>query len=325
MKIKLYSGPSIEPLTLNELKLHLRLTSGEFSDNIDLTQSIAPGSHATTTGYALVGAGIDVLGYSAIVSLVSGLNQATGTVDVKIQESDDDVSAHYTDWTGGAFTQITTTNDNATYEMAYSGVKQFIRVVARVLLAPCEFGVNVLRNVATGDEDDLLAALISTARQQVEHNTRRQLITATWDYYLDNFPKYNYIKIPFGNLQYAEPSDMTVTYRLTDGSTVTMNVGTDYLVETNGEQCGRIVLPYGMVWPQILLYPSNPITIRFKCGYGDTADKVPAKIKTAMKMLSANMYEDRGETEYSSRSVENPLFDRLLASYRLWDEFDEVT
>ena len=36
------TAPTIEPITLNELKLHLRLDSGSFADSITSTQSIAP-------------------------------------------------------------------------------------------------------------------------------------------------------------------------------------------------------------------------------------------------------------------------------------------
>lgn len=95
---------------------------------------------------------------------------------------------------------------------------------------------------------------------------------------------------------------------------------TDYIVETNGEQCGQIVLPYGETWPSGTFYPSNPIAIRFICGW-TTATLVPYKIKAAIKMICADLYESRGESVLGQTVSENKTVDRLLASARLWDEF----
>lgn len=261
MKAILYTAPIIEPITLAELKLHLRLDSGSFADNIDETQSIAPGSKAIANNYTThVGTAVEVLGYTALVIFASGTNAATGTVDVKIQDSDDNVT--WTDW-GTAFTQVTTANDNATYEKAYTGTKRYIRTVAKVLLAVCEFGTSVIRLTATSYEDDLLNAIITSAREHVEDITRRALLTQTWDYSLPGWPTSNFIYLPYGNLQ----SVTSIKWKDTAAVESTLTVTTDYLVETNGDQCGRIVLPYGVTWPSGTLYPSNPITIRFICGW----------------------------------------------------------
>lgn len=309
------TAPVIEPISLSELKLHLRLDSGSFSGNIDTTQSIAPGTHVIANNYTThVGAAVEVLGYTAVVNLESGTNGATGTVDVKIQESDDNVA--WVDWSGGAFTQVTTANDNATYEKAYTGTKRYIRTVAKVLLASCVFGTAIIRMAPTTVEDDLLNAIIQAAREHVEDITRRHLLTQTWDFVLQEWPRCNYIKLPGGNLQ----SVTSIKWKDTDGVETTLTLGTDYLVETNGPQCGRVVLPYGGTWPSGTLYPSNPITVRYVAGW-TTAALVPYKIKSAIKMICSDLYEQRGEPVVGQMVVENRVADRLLASARLWDEF----
>ena len=315
MNVQLVTPPVIEPITLAELKLHLRLDSGSFADEIDTTQSIAPGSKSIADNYTThVGAGVSVLGYTAIVNLISGTNGATGTVDCKIQESDDNIT--FTDWTGGAFAQVTTSNDNATYEKAYTGAKRYIRTVAKVLLAACEFGTTVIRLTGDAVEDDLLTALIQASREHVEDVTRRQLLTATWDYFLDDWPSTDYIKLPFGNLQ----SVTSVSWKDTAGTETTLALTTDYLVELNGEQCGRVVLPYAESWPSGTLYPSNPIKIRFVCGWL-TAASIPSKIRAAVKMVCSDLYEHREQQIVGQAYQENKTVARLLASARLWDEF----
>lgn len=316
MKVQLITAPVLEPITLAQLKLHMRLDSGSLADNIDESQSLAPDNYAVADNYTThVGTGIDVLRYEAIVNLNSGTNGTSGTVDVKIQESDDNVT--YTDWSGGAFTQVTTSNDNAIQEKAYTGTKQYIRTVAKVLMATCDFGTTVIRNNPQSADDDLLNDHIKTAREHVEDMTRRQLLTATWDYYLDEFPDEDYFKIPFGNLQ----SVTHLKYTDSDGDQTTMTVTTEYIVETNGDQCGRIVLPYGETWPSFTAYPSNPIVCRFVSGW-TAASSIPVKIRTAVKRIALKLYENLGENVIGQTVIEDKFYKNLLYSSILWDEFE---
>jgi uncharacterized phiE125 gp8 family phage protein len=165
------------------------------------------------------------------------------------------------------------------------------------------------------DEDEYLEGLITAAREQVEDITRRKLLTQTWDYSLDGWPRGTSITLPFGNLQ----SVTSVKWKDTAGTETTLTLTTDYLVETNGEQPGRIVLPYGGTWPTGTLYPSNPITVRYVCGW-TAATLVPSKVRSAILMLVAKLYESRGEDMVGQTVVEDKSVERLLASARLWDE-----
>jgi len=168
------------------------------------------------------------------------------------------------------------------------------------------------------DEDELISDLLITARQYVEDITHRALLTQTWDYCLPGWPTVNYIKLPYGNLQ---SSGLTVKWKDEDGAETTLTLTTDYLVETNGTQCGKIVLPYEGTWPSDTLYPSNPITIRFTCGW-TTAALVPSPIKSAIRLIAADLYENRESQIVELASYkENRTVQKLLASYRLWDDF----
>jgi uncharacterized phiE125 gp8 family phage protein len=305
------TGPTIYPVTLAEVKMQLRLDSGTFSDNVTKTQCLAHTSHAIGTHN---GTGVDVLGHEAIVYLDSGV--ASGTNNTKIQECDT-LAGTYTDWTGGAFTAVTGANDEAIQEIEYTGTKQYIRTASTVTVDACIFGTQVVTNEATFAEDTLLTNLIITATEWAEGYTRRKFINQTWDYCLDEFPDVDYIRIPYGNLQ----SVTSIKYKDTDATETTMTVTTDYLVETNGANYGRIVLPYGEVWPSDTLYPSNPITIKFVCGYGAVASSVPYRVKAAILRLVAKMYESRGEDTIGQTVSENKTFVDLLYPIRLWDEF----
>ena len=311
MNIILLTPPTLEPISRAELLTHLKLDSGSFDSNLTLTQSLAYGSKAVQDNYTVhVGTGIDVLGKQADVIVHHGTNAATGTVDTKIQESDQ-LATGYTDWTGGAFTQVTVANDNADYKKAYTGTKQYIRTVSKVLLAACEFGTSVLANSAVTAEDDDLTDLITEGRQTVENILRRYLLTQTWDYSLQEWPDKDFIKLPGGNLQTVS----SIKWKDTAGTETTLTLTTDYLVETNGEEIGKIILPYGGTWPSGTLYPSNPIVIRFVSGW-TTAALVPRNIKRAVKFAAEDAYYHGNR-----REVLQPVIMNLLASYRLWDEF----
>lgn len=310
MALKLKTAPTVEPISLTEAKLHLRLDSGSLADNITTYQSIVPGDHVEAAAYSLVGTAVDVLGYRAIVNLNSGTNGAGGTVDAKIQESDDNIT--FTDWTGGAFTQVTTANDNAVQEKAYTGTKQYIRVISTVAVATCAFGVDVIREQPYSAEDTLISALITAAREYCEGYLNRALINQTWYLWLDDWPDEDYIKVPLPPLA----SVTAVTYYDTDDTAATF-ASTYYYVDTNNEP-GRICLNYGESWPSTTLRPYNGVCVEYVCGYGATSASVPAMIKSAMLLLLGHLYENR-EAGTERALTEIPFgVKALLNMNRVW-------
>ena len=288
MALYLKTAPLLEPVSLAEAKLHCRIDSTSFADDLTSAQSVAPGSHIIAAAYSLVGTGVDVLGYSALVLLEAGTNGAGGTVDVKIQESDDDTT--YTDWTGGSFTQVTTANDNTTYEKSYTGTKQYIRVVATVANASCEFGVSIIKDAPASAEDALLEALITTAREWCEGYQNRAYISQTRELWLDDWPGADYIKIPLPPLQAVN----SIKYYDTDDTAATMDTG-DYFVDTKSEP-GRVSLAYSKSWPTTTLRPINGVCVEFEAGYGDAATDVPYRVKQAMLLLIGHLYEHREQS-----------------------------
>lgn len=293
---KIITQPTTEPVTLAEVKQALRLDSTDFAENVTSTQSVAPGSHNIAA--SLLGTGVDILGYSALVLLESGTNGEGGKVDVKIQESDDNLT--YTDWTDGAFTQVTTANDNATYEKSYTGTKQYIRVACTVAGAACEFGVSILTSANTFAEDTLLQSYIAAAREYGESITRRAFATQTLELLLDYFP--TEIELPMPPLQ----SVTSIKYK-DSAATETTIADTEYIVDTDSN-IGKIVLAYGKTWPIFTAYPLNPIRVRFVSGY--TTD-FPKIFKNAMLLHIGLM------NKYRDVSIPKDDLDKVRNQYYL--------
>lgn len=185
--------------------------------------------------------------------------------------------------------------------------------VVRPILEPVSLAELKLHlRIDHSDEDELLKSILLTARETVENFTARALLTQTWDYCLNYWPDGDFIELPYGNLQ----SVTSVKYKDSDGTETTLTETTDYLVETNKEQKGRIVLPYGESWPSDTLYPSNPITIRFVCGWTKATD-VPSSIKSALLLLAADSYNMR-EIHTDRQIYENKAVYNLLYNYKFW-------
>ena len=279
MDLKLITAVTTEPLTLAEVKKHLRLDSATLADDMATYQSIAPGSHAITA--SLEGTAVEVLGKRAIVNLNSGT--VGGKVDVKIQESDDKTA--WADWY--SFAQVTAENDNSIQEKEYTGSKRYIRAVCVIADAAGEFGVDVIVNSELNDEDELLSALITTAREFCENFTNRALATQTWELILGGFPHVDYIELPKPPLQ----SVTSVKYTDYNGTEATLTEDSDYIVDTDSTP-GKIFLPYSKSWPSFTPYPHNAVRIRVTAGYTE----IPKAVKQAMLMLLGHWYENREAT-----------------------------
>ncbi len=161
------------------------------------------------------------------------------------------------------------------------------------------------------NEDTPIGGWIATAREKVEMDTRRALITQTWDMTLDEWPKEDYIEVPLPPLA----SVTSITYIDKDGVSATF-ASSSYVVDTQNSP-GRIVLAVGYSWPSVTLRAANGITVRYVCGYGATGSSVPASLRSAMLLLIGHYYENREAT--SQNVYQLPLgYEALITPYRVF-------
>ncbi len=138
------------------------------------------------------------------------------------------------------------------------------------------------------DEDDLLNDLIDMATEISQTITSRQFITATYRWYLDNWPEEGILRPPLPPLQ----SVSSIKFQDIDGNQQTIDAA-DYEVD-NKKQPGRIRPVPNFGWPS-LDDVFNPIVVEYICGFGDAASDVLASIRQALKLIVNHLYENREE------------------------------
>jgi uncharacterized phiE125 gp8 family phage protein len=184
------------------------------------------------------------------------------------------------------------------------------------VLAPTEEPVSLEEakahcRVDIDDDDSLIEDLITAARDLVETETRRSLVTTYWAMSIDDFPSCGArrIALPRPPLQ----SVQSITYYDSDGAQQTLS--TDVYGVNTAREPGFVYLKYGQVWPCTYEMP-DAVTINFVAGWDDVL-YVPSGIKHAIKLLVAHWYEHR-EAVAEKPGGELPLgICRLIWNHKL--------
>lgn len=169
--------------------------------------------------------------------------------------------------------------------------------------------------VSITDDDALITALIVAARERAEQETRRALITQTWDATGRYFP---------GVIRLPKPPLISITHlKYFDTANVeqTLDAATFYKTAAPAgpdASPGRISLRYGQVWPSVYA-EEDVVTVRFVAGYGGTAS-VPQTIKQGMLLAIGHWYANR-----ETAVVGTIVADLPLGSKALWSAFDART
>lgn len=142
--------------------------------------------------------------------------------------------------------------------------------------------------VDSTDEDALILALIAAARRQIEAETGRALLTQTWELWLDAWPAGDVLEIPLPPLA----SVSSIKYYDTADTEATLSAAT-YYVDAKSEP-GRVALADGQAWPTTTLRPINGVCVTFVAGW-TAQGSIPTDLLAALKLLTAWLYENRGD------------------------------
>lgn len=182
-------------------------------------------------------------------------------------------------------------------------------------------------------QETILAVQVQAARERCEAFTSRQLITATWELWLDSWwescPWTDWgrrrIMLPLAPLQQQAGSPATagvlfVTY-VDAGNVVQTLATTQYQVDApQGPRCGRgsIFPAFGVVWPGVRTQP-GAVKIRFTAGYGTSPDRVPAALRQGMLLTVGELDSVREEQTVGTIVAANSLrAEQLWFPYRVW-------
>ena len=172
---------------------------------------------------------------------------------------------------------------------------------------------------ATHPEDDLLQDKFKAARESVEDDTGRALITQTVKQYLDHWPWDGVIRLMRNPVQLTSPETVVVTYKDQAGDTQTWGTS-NYIVDYKSVPA-RITLEINKSFPTLRGLP-NDVIITFPAGYG-AAGTVPFRLKAATALLGAHLYENRESTAGTFGGGDIKVvpmgYDNLIFRYKVWD------
>ena len=174
-------------------------------------------------------------------------------------------------------------------------------------------------------DDNLCASLLKAVRRNVEHHTKRNLCSATWDWVLDDALPSEPFNLPLPPVQ-----SVTGIYFTDDDDVEGSAVSTSkYLVDVNDKmRPARVILKSGSTWGDTDRRSVMGTRIRIVAGYGSagtttaasgaTAGDVPEDIVLAIKRMILTNYENREDVLVDASVASIPKDARmLLAPYRV--------
>lgn len=159
-------------------------------------------------------------------------------------------------------------------------------------------------------EDALIQSLVVTSRLHIEAALGLALITQSWSYFLDRWPKAGRLVLPL------RPVAAIAHIRVWDdeGTSESLDAAS-FLLDGHGMP-PRLVAPAGMSDPTPKRV-ANGIEIGFTAGFGASAADVPATIRHALLLLVAHWYENREPVQIGVGVNAVPaMVSDLLAPYR---------
>lgn len=184
--------------------------------------------------------------------------------------------------------------------------------------------------VVIDDDDLLIGALITAARQRVETLLRQSLISQQWLYMCDNFPwgggYYNreirrqgpsmvWLPTNTGILDIPRPpliSVQSIQYYNSNGS---LDLIPSTIYNCSLGIPARIQPVFGSVWP-VCQPRVDAVQVTYTAGYGSTASSVPLAICQAILLMVGHWYENREEVVIGTISTKvQETVEALLSAF----------
>ena len=164
-------------------------------------------------------------------------------------------------------------------------------------------------------EDALLGNLISAARQTAEVATHRQILSATYQLLLDDFPAGGF-SLPRPPCTQVTAIEYVAAGEATD-TTYTTVASTDYHVDLYREPA-RVIPRKNFTWPDAKEIP-NAVKITYNAGY--TAATIPRALAQGIMLLVNHWHENREPVVVGGGVASTvPISaDRLFQQYRFGD------
>ena len=140
--------------------------------------------------------------------------------------------------------------------------------------------------VETEDENEIILTLITSARLYIEQVTQRLLIQQAWKVIFSDLDRQGSYLIPLSPVLHL----IALNLRYSDDSETALNVSNLRLTK-HGEDAS-ILIPQSY---RTMLIKDARFELDISLGYGPNGHDVPAPIRTALFMLVAYWYENRGD------------------------------
>jgi len=134
--------------------------------------------------------------------------------------------------------------------------------------------------VVQDNEDALIESLIVAAREWCEDFQNKSYLTQTW--------KLTFDELQFGTIEIPKPPLQSIDNIVLVETDGTENSVTDYEVDDNSTP-GRLLINS---YPDVEMQKMSGLQITFTAGH-QTADDVPEKVKSAIKLLVGHWYKNR--------------------------------
>ncbi len=168
------------------------------------------------------------------------------------------------------------------------------------------------------DDDDLIEALIPTARELAEQYANRAFAEQTLEAAFSEFPRCeDSIKLPLG------PVDSVTWLKYTDAEGAEQAASTDLYYLSDYGAARDVFLNYGEVWP-VTAYVPEAVRVRYVTGTATC----PKSAISAMLLMIGYLYENRGDNtvtqsrnpsiEMDAGLIQPPAARALLDLVKVW-------